>query len=253
MAATHESVTRAETRDAYQEPLARAHHEGFGSLAEAAADDVVGLLHRAGHTGGLVVDLGCGSGIGARVLGEAGYDVLGVDASPAMLEIARATAPRADFLVASLHEVDIPPCVAVTAVGESVNYAVGGLPGPRTLRALARRVAGSLAPGGVFVLDVAGPGRHGADVHQAVTDRPDWTVCLTATEDRVAGTLTRHVITFTRGTHGWSRSDEVHHLVLFDPETVEEALTAEGLAVERITGYGGVPLGRGWAGWIARR
>ena len=55
------------------------------------------LLRRHGVPNGLVVDLGCGSGRFAAALGEAGYQVLGVDLSPAMIRLAKKRAPGARF------------------------------------------------------------------------------------------------------------------------------------------------------------
>jgi SAM-dependent methyltransferase len=53
--------------------------------------------------GGLVADLGCGPGrIGAHLAGL-GLDVIGIDVSPAMTEIARAAYPGLRFETASMH------------------------------------------------------------------------------------------------------------------------------------------------------
>src|SRR5215472_14426807 len=87
----------------YQEDLAWVHHLGYGQLAERAAPGILGLLRRAdlGH-GASVLEVGCGSGRLARALANAGYAVLGVDASPPMVELARKHAPAARFEVRSL-------------------------------------------------------------------------------------------------------------------------------------------------------
>jgi SAM-dependent methyltransferase len=73
--------------------------------------------------GGLVIDLGCGSGILSREVADAGYDVLGIDISPAMIDLARRRVPYGDFRVGSVLTGDLPPCIAVAAVGEVINYA----------------------------------------------------------------------------------------------------------------------------------
>jgi ubiquinone/menaquinone biosynthesis C-methylase UbiE len=53
--------------------------------------------------GGLVADLGCGEGrIGAHLAGL-GLDVTGIDLSPALIEIARATRPGIRFETGSMH------------------------------------------------------------------------------------------------------------------------------------------------------
>jgi len=53
--------------------------------------------------GGLAADLGCGEGrIGAHLAGL-GLEVTGIDLSPAMIEIARATYPGLRFATGSMH------------------------------------------------------------------------------------------------------------------------------------------------------
>ena len=57
---------------------------------------------RAGE-GGLVADLGCGQGRIAAHLAGLGLDVAGLDLSPALIEIARATYPALRFETGSMH------------------------------------------------------------------------------------------------------------------------------------------------------
>src|SRR4249920_1412740 len=97
------------------------HHREFGRLAGRAADLLTRELVAAGLASGTVVDLGCGSGILARRMTDAGYDVLGVDVSAAMLDLARQEAPRARFVQGSLLDAELPAsAVAVTATGEAL-------------------------------------------------------------------------------------------------------------------------------------
>src|SRR5947199_6274209 len=73
----------------YRQDLARIHHLGFGFHADACAPGILALLEPVRERGGLVVELGCGSGLLTRYLVEAGHRVIATDASPAMLELAR--------------------------------------------------------------------------------------------------------------------------------------------------------------------
>ena len=59
--------------------------------------------HVRGAGGGLVADLGCGEGRVAAHLAGLGLDVTGVDLSPAMIGIARATRPGIRFEAGSMH------------------------------------------------------------------------------------------------------------------------------------------------------
>ncbi len=239
----------------YGADLARAHHEGFGQFARGAAATLLGALGQAGETGGLVVDLGSGSGILARLLTDAGYQVLGFDLSEDMVRLARRTAPEARFFRAPLLDADIPPCVAVTAIGEVLNYAFDPRTGLDQLGPLFRRVAASLLPGGTVLFDVAGPGRAGPTgrrEHVARTD--EWTVQSVAEEDGGSATLVR-TITMVSGDAESGverRSDECHVLRLYRPDDVETALVACGLGdVRRLSRYGDVDRPPGLTGFLA--
>jgi predicted TPR repeat methyltransferase len=143
----------------YGADQAAIHDRAFGKLAAFAGDDLVALLGTAGLTTGTIVDLGCGSGILARRLTDAGYEVVGVDISADMVALAQARAPGARLTVGSLHDTALPAgCVGVAATGEAVNYATDRRAGMEALERLAARVHGALAPGGYWLFDASGPG-----------------------------------------------------------------------------------------------
>lgn len=119
------------------------HHREFGGLADAAASHLLGLLAARGLNG-RVIDLGCGSGLLARRLVDAGYDVTGFDLSESMVTLAREHAPRATFTAVALLDAELPTgCVAVAATGEVLNY---GTDPPR--RSRRRGTARSACPCG---------------------------------------------------------------------------------------------------------
>ncbi|MBP1598851.1 MAG: Methyltransferase type 11, partial [Acidobacteria bacterium] len=106
----------------YREDLAYIHDVGFGSFSLSAAPGLLDMLRRGGIQNGLVVDLGCGSGLWARRLVDAGYSVLGIDMSPSMIAMARRRVPEGHFRRQSLFPADLPGCDAVTSIGECFNY-----------------------------------------------------------------------------------------------------------------------------------
>ena len=55
---------------------------------ERIADRICSLLHENGVDGGLLLDLGCGTGTLSFLLEQNGFDVIGVDASEDMLMVA---------------------------------------------------------------------------------------------------------------------------------------------------------------------
>ena len=176
----------------YGPEQAAIHHERFGALALNAARLVLNELERRGRAPRTVVDLGSGSGIFARVVSDAGYDVRGVDISADMVALAARDAPQASFAVGSLHDAELPEAVAVVALGEALNYATDTRAGLDTLTALAARVRAALEPGGLFVFDVATPGR--GERTERFTDTDEWSMGLTITE--TPGSLVREIVTF---------------------------------------------------------
>jgi SAM-dependent methyltransferase len=190
---------------------------------------VLARLREAGIEEGLGVDLGCGSGIWVAELLDAGYDVLGVDASPEMLTLARERAPGARFTQGSLHDVGLPPCAAITAIGEAVNYG-----GPLSLELLFRRAYAALEPDGLLVLDVAAPGREPELHRRARHEGERWVMDVDVSEDRDARTLTRRISLVCDG----NSSEEVHELRLYERDEVVEWLEATGFDVTCHPSYG---------------
>jgi SAM-dependent methyltransferase len=234
------------------------HHVDFGRLAARAADQLIGLLRQAGLRGGTVVDLGCGSGILARIVSDFGYDAYGVDISPDMIDLARKEAPEAEFHCGSILDAPIPAAVAVTATGEVLNYAADRRAGQSAVRDVAQKVAASLVPGGVFLFDLSTPGRYGPDgVRQQWHDREDWTLYMEAREDPAEHILDRRITIFRRtGSDVYRRTDERHILRLFEPDAVVADLVAAGLAVEVLDGYPAdqpVTPPPGWSVFLARK
>src|SRR5262245_53172071 len=105
-------------RKVYKRDLAYVHNTGFGTFAERSARGVLNILGEAGISGGLIIDLGCGGGLWARRLTDAGYRVAGIDISSDMIALARKRVPEGSFRTSSFLDVDFPDCVAITALGE---------------------------------------------------------------------------------------------------------------------------------------
>ncbi len=238
--------------EAYGHDVAHVHDAGHGDFARDAAPGVLGLMRRAGIHEGLVVDLGCGSGIWAAALVDAGYDVIGVDQSAALLEIARERAPGARFVRASLFDVKLPPCSAVTVLGECFSYSVDRRAGRPALAIVLRRIAAALRPGGLLVFDVITRGSEPETGRRTWSEGPDWLLCLEAREDPDAGTLTRRIAVFRPEHDRYRRSDELHRLWLYSRVDALADLEAAGLQARTLTGYGRrVRFRRGQIGFAA--
>lgn len=215
----------------YRDDLAYIHHHGFSEFAESAAPFLVKTLTNATF----VVEIGCGSGILARELTRAGFDVLGFDASPSMIALARETAPDARFAVGSFDEIDIPPCDAIVAMGEVLNYGTFA----QVQRFIARVRCNML------LFDIAERGSY-PPYDERRTGGDDWSVIAIKQSD---GThLTRRVLTFLENGR---RDEEVHHLELYDHDAMLALLREHGFRVRTRRSYGTRRLPKGHTLYLA--
>lgn len=237
---------------AYGKDLAYVHDAGFRAFAEGSAPGLLATLRQAGIRGGRVVDLGCGSGIWAGHLVSAGYDVTGVDISAAMIALARRRAPKATFHVASLWRFKLPRCAAVTALGEVFNYCFDQRSGPDRLAHLFARVFAALDEKGLFIFDVAEPGRN-REAPGGLWEGEGWTTRVKFDHDPASHCLTRHIVTYRRHGKGCRRREETHRLRLYRGRDIATLLRAVGFRVRIVRGYGAYRLPRAWVGLIARK
>jgi hypothetical protein len=226
----------------YEEDLAYIHHVGFGDLARQAAPAVVSMLQHAGIRNGPVVELGGGGGILLAALAAAGYQPIGVDSSEPMLRVARSTAPSATLIHGSLHDVTIPPCGAVIAMGEGLNY-VDTADAVPPMRSLFGRIAGALPANGLLLFDVMVRRARTAVPDRSWRAGPDWAVLIDVASAGTPECIVRNITTF-RLTHGTYRRHQERHLVhLFDPTALREQLGGAGFRVVRTgRGYGPAAL-----------
>lgn len=200
--------------DGYGEDLAYVHHVGYGDFARLAGEALPPVLRRFGIGSGLVVDLGSGSGIWARALVDANYSVLGVEASAAMVVLARRQVPEARFVEASFLDVQLPSCDAVTSIGEVFSYAFDRRNGRAALATLFRRVHDALRPGGVFVFDVGRPGRLSRSAPERKwTEGPDWAIHMETRQDRARRREKRRIVVFRRVGDFYRRDEEIHRSI----------------------------------------
>ena len=220
----------------YRPALSRIHHEGFGGHADACAPGILARLAPVRERGGLVLELGCGSGALTRHLVAAGHRVIATDASPAMLALARDAVPGAeDVRRLTLPDDPLPTADAVVSVGHVLSY----LPDVRSVERGFRDLAAALRPGGVLAVDLLDRGFRAARAGRgpAAAVRGEWAVFATV-EFPDPATCVRDIATFVRGADGaWRRDDERHVNVLVDAAGVAALLAGEGLDVEVARGF----------------
>lgn len=115
---------------------------------------IQGMLCKYGVKDGIVLELGCGTGTMTEILAGYGYDMIGVDNSEDMLELAMEKRMKSGhdilYLLQDMQEFELYGTVrAAVSVCDSVNY----ITEPEELEEVFRLVNNYLDPGGIFLFD----------------------------------------------------------------------------------------------------
>lgn len=209
------------------ELLAPFYDLGWSGFAERYAAFLEKALEPCGLERARVLDLGCGTGSLALVLARAGHEVHGLDASEAMIRLARAKAEEAGarvaFSVQRLEDFTAQgPFDLVTCTFNTLNYLLA----PDTVRSVFVRVERALSPEGCFVFDT------NTDCLYRRHHHGTW-------EHRFPGVTITHELEFDTGTGMAStvlRFDgggvERHTQRCYGLEEVTALLAAAGLRIE---------------------
>ena len=222
----------------YRDDLAAVHHRGFAAHAAACAPGIVNLLSPLHARQGLVLELGCGTGLLTKELIAAGHHVIATDASPAMLDIAR------DLVGDSAQEVrrltlpddPLPQADAIVAIGHPLNY----LPDAGTIDRALIAIAGALRPGGLLALDICdlewGVARRNAPHFAGIGD--DWAI-ITKFSMPAPDLFVRDITTFVPNPDGsWRRGSEHHENVLVDTARIPALLRPHGVEAQVGSSFG---------------
>lgn len=201
-----------------------------------------------------VVDLGIGTGDLVLALARRGLDVIGVDRSLPMLDVARAklaaaTLPRPPRLVAQdLRALDLgAPCDAAVCVYTVMNQ----LTGDGDLAAACAAVRRNLVPGGLFLFELNLPAAYARWWRGTDTQRLG-DVAVTRVHRAIPGTpCLEAVVTIRRGTE--VRHDRIAQRPFADEE-IGAALAGAGLVPlghETYDPFGGTAASK--ALWAAQR
>lgn len=189
----------------------------------------------------LVLDLACGTGSLTCLLAQAGYDLIGVDASADMLAqamdkcLTQELDPQPLLLCQSMEHLNLMgPVDACVCSLDSLNY----LTDQRKLAGALRRVGHHLRPGGLFLFDVIPVWEFARRDGETYVDEGEDTFCLwRAAYDRRRQILHYGVDLFCREEDGrWSREQEEHRERGWALELLEQLLAQAGFAEVRCFG-----------------
>jgi SAM-dependent methyltransferase len=236
----------------YRSDLALVHHLGFGFHADACAPGILELLEPVRAGGGLVVELGCGSGLLTKHLVDAGHRVIATDASPAMLALAADHAPGVeDSYQLTLPDDPLPLADAIVSVGHVLSY----LPNQEAVDRALVAIAEALNPDGVLAIDLCdlewGEARRGAPPFARATD--EWAI-ITEFDVPSPSRFVRRMAIFVRDDDGgWHRDDERHDNVLVDTSAVPALLAEHGVQARTVASFGTGELPTGLRAIIGRK
>lgn len=116
---------------------------------------LVNLLKEHGIEDGLLLDLGCGTGKLTRIMENYGYDMIGVDNSYEMLDMAKEHSNDSIlYLLQDMREFELYGTVrAIYSACDSINYILE----EDELREVFALANNYLDPGGLFVFDINSP------------------------------------------------------------------------------------------------
>jgi len=203
------------------------------------------MLAERGVEPGTLVDWGCGDGAAAAIFAAAGWAVVGVDSSPAMLALARERRlPGARWLEADIRDADVDlGATLATAFFDTLNYVLS----VEDLAAAWRTIAASLAPGGYAVADLNTPYEYAVAWNGRYTvtaDTEDVLVVNRLRYNATQGIARGRIIWFARDErrNSWQRGSETHLQRAHTDAELAAAIEGAGLElVGRHTPAGGAP------------
>lgn len=203
----------------------------YMDMADHSADAqrIADLIRRTRPHCRTLLDVACGTGEHARLLGEIhGFEVDGIDLSPEMIARAHDRCPRGRFDVADMTNFHLGRCYdGVLCMSGSIGHVVTV---PRLREALAC-MRNHLAPGGVVVvLPYRTPGAVQVGTAEYTVESGDLRVTRTRCSE-IDGHHQRVYIHYTvEGPDGTREADEVHDFGLFTVDEILAAFSSIGLA-----------------------
>ncbi len=222
----------------YKTDLAKIHDEGFSEHAENSFEKIYQLIKR-NFNSGLIVELGCGSGIIAKKIIELGYIYYGIDYSSEMINLAKKKVPNANFKVGSFYSENIPKCIAVLSIGECLNYKFDTQMNNNVLKNLFKKVYNSLEENGVFIFDFLEENQiKDAVIEKSFVEGKNWTVLVEKKEDKIKNEMERKIITFYKHKSSYEKVIETHVVKLYNSKKIISMLKEIGFNVSKSHSYG---------------
>ncbi|MDY5482823.1 MAG: methyltransferase domain-containing protein [Clostridium sp.] len=223
-------------------------YTGFAAVYDMFMDNIpyeewsrylISLLKEYGAEDGLVLDLGCGTGSITELLAAAGYDMIGVDLSEEMLQIAMEKKYESGhdilYLRQDMREFELYGTVrAVVSICDSMNYILE----QDDLVKVFSLVNNYLDPGGIFIFDLNTEYKYGTLLGNSTIaeDREESSFIWENTYDEEERINEYDLSIFIREEGDLYRKyEETHYQKAYRLDEVKEALAKAGM--EFVTAY----------------
>ena len=216
-------------------------YESFARVYDLFMDNVdypawssylTGLMRRYGVNEGLVLELGCGTGSMTELLAEAGYDMIALDNSAEMLEIAleKRDASGHDILYLNqdMREFELYGTVScVVSVCDSMNYILE----EEELLEVFRLVNNYLDPGGILLFDLNTEAKYREIGENTIAEnREEGSFIWENLYDEAARINEYGMTFFLKEADGrYRKYEEVHVQRAWRPEEIRRLLEAAGM------------------------
>ncbi len=195
-------------------------------------DRIRELLDQDGIRDGIVAELGCGTGSMTRRLASAGYDMIGIDASPDMLEQAREYSGEDPegilYLMQDMRSFELYGTVrSVVCCCDSINY----ITEPEEVGEVFRLVNNYLDPRGLLVMDFHTPYYYGTVLSErTITEVREDVAMIWENEEAEDGRHRIYLTVFEEQEDGsYERFEEVHEQRGYSMEMLRQLAESAGL------------------------
>ena len=208
--------------------------DSVGDLSkETWQKGILSEIKKRGITGGTILDLGGGNGVGSDLLQSIGmFQVTALDSSTAMLELNRTATKKvvADFLAVK----DLPDRYDLVVSGfDSLNYL-----NPKYLPEFFKGIAKILSPSGLVIFDYSSPKFLSGDwsdtrfSQDVAGGRLDWKTKFDGSESR----CDLELVYWTGDKQEWA---ETHSQYTVNAYQMQNALNGSGLSIEYVRNLNG--------------
>ena len=217
-------------------------YESFAGVYDLFMDNIdypawctylTGILKEYGIEDGLIAELGCGTGSMTELLAAEGYDMIGIDNSPDMLEVAQEKRVESGldilYLMQDMREFELYGTVrAVVSICDCMNYILE----EEDLLEVFCLANNYLDPGGIFVFDLNTPYKYREILGDSVIaeNREECSFIWENTFYEEDGVNEYDLTIFRKEEDDLYRKyEETHFQKAFEPERVKELIREAGM------------------------